>query len=175
MNEDVGLQLSEEEQGVGAGIAATEDARVDRAPEVVADDGEHATRRSGLGVRVEGDDECRLPRGEMHLHRNRGADDRAHERHELFGELAEHAAWIDRRIDARELGDERRNLDRTRAHRRGEQILLRREVTQDRGGRDAQFRRDVGECRRRESARGEHVAGGLEDLFAADARRASHR
>jgi len=175
VDEDVGLQLSEEEKSVGAGIAAAERARRDRAAKVVADDGEHASRRRGLRVRVEWNDECCLPRGEMHLHGDRGANDHADERHELFGEMAEHGARVRRCIDARKLGNEWRDLDRARAHRGGEQLLLRREVTQDRRRRDAQCRRDVGERRRGESPRGEDVAGGLEDLFAADARRASHR
>ena len=175
MDEDVRLQLSEEEQSVSARIAAADRARGDRAAKVIADDREHAARRSGFGMCVEWNDECGLSSSEMHLHGDRGADDRAHERHELLGEVTEHAARIRRRIDARELGDERRDLNRACAHRGSEQILLRGKVTQDRSRRDAQFLRDVGERRRCEPARGEDFARGLEDLFAADARRPSHR
>lgn len=167
--------MSEKEERVSARIAAADRARIDRAAEVVADHREHAPRRSGLCVRIERDDERRLPRGEMHLYGDRGADDRADERHELFCEIAEHIARIGGTVDMCELGDERRNLDRARAHRCREQILLRREVTQDRRRRDAQRRRDVGERRRRESARGEDVAGRVENLLVADPRRASHR
>lgn len=126
-------------------------------------------------MRVEGNDERRLPRREMHLHRDRGADDRADERDKLLGEAAQHDARVVRAGSARELFHERRDGDVARAHRRREKLLFRGEVPQDRRRRDAQARGDVRKRRCREAARGKGVARGMKNLFAADPRRSSHR
>ena len=175
MDEDVRLKLAEEEQRERARIGAADRPRVDGALEVAADRSEHEPRRRLRGTSIERNDERRLPRGEMHLHRDRGADDRADERDELLGETSEHDPRIHRRIDARQLFDERRHADVARAHRGAEELLLRRHVPQNRRRRDAEIVGDVGQRRGGKSAIGEGVSGGFEDLFAGDARGASHR
>lgn len=174
MDEDVRLELAEEQQRQRARIGGADDAGVDRAAEVAGGDTENAARRRVLIVRVEGNDERGLPRGLMHLHRDRGADDRADERDELLREAAQHDARIGRGIDARELVDERRDDQIARAHRRGEKLLLGREMAQDRRRGDLQLRGDVRQRRAGEAALGEGRAGGFEDLLAGDARWTSH-
>ena len=173
VNEDVRLELPHEEQGQRTRTAAADDADGDGAGEVVGDDAQRAARRARVGRRVERDDERRLPRREMHLHGDGGADDAADERDGLLREVAQHHARIARGVGASELFENRRHADLPR-HRAHEERLLRREVPQDRGGCHAEDGRDVGQRGPFEPARDKDGPGGGEDLVAVDARWTSH-
>ena len=170
MNEHVGLELADEEQRHRARVAAADHARVHGAAEVVRRDAQPAPRRRFLLMRVERNDERRR----VHVHGDRRTDGRGHERNELFGETAQHDARIGRRVDASEILDELRTGEGARAHRRREQLLLARAVTEDGRGRDVQRAGDVAEGGGGEAALGERGPGGVEDLIAGDARRAAH-
>lgn len=172
VRKDVGLQLAHEEERERAWIAAAHDAGIDAAAEVVADDPQRDPRRAPLVFRAEGKLEGGLG-GEMHLHRDRRADDPAKERDDTLGELPEHQARVLGGIHRRELVEHRRDHRSTR-HRAHEELLLRREVPQDRGGGDAEAPADVGERGAVEPAGDEDRAGGIEDLVAGDARWAAH-
>lgn len=173
MNEDVRLELSHEEQGQRTRTAAADDAGRNGAGEVVGDDAQRAARRARVGCRVERNDERRLPRREMHLHSDGGADDAADERDRLLGEMAQHDARIGRSVGARKLFEECRHADLS-GHRAHEERLLGREVPEDRGGCHADDGGDVGQRGALEPARDKHGAGSGEDLIAVDARWASH-
>lgn len=173
MDEHVRLELAHEEQRERTRITGTDDAGVHRAAEVVGDDGDRTARRTVVRRGVEGDDQRGLPRRQVHLHRDRGADDAPHERNHLFRESAQHDARILGRIRAGELLEKDRHAD-LRAHGAGEEILLRRKVPQDRGRRHADALADVRERRPIEAPSHENGSRSLEDLIAVDARRASH-
>ena len=101
------------------------------------------------------------------------AQDALRKRDELLGNVAKHDPRIRTGIDRRELHDEPRRLHR-QMHRLGEQLLLRRDVTEDGRRSDLQLARDVGERRRLIAFRGEDVARDGEELIAVDGRRTAH-
>lgn len=170
MKEDVSLELAEEEERERARIGFADGAGADRAREVVREDADDPARRDLLVLRIERHDD----RGRVHLYGDRGTDDAAEERDHPARELAQDDARIRGSVEAGDGRDEVGGHDAPVAHRRGEELLLRGEVAQDRRGRDAEGARDVGERRRGEPAGTERAAGGLEDLIGGDARRASH-
>lgn len=170
MDEDVGLQLAEEEEGQRPGVDAADRARGDGSAEVFGEDADRAVRGDLLVMGVEGDHEGRR----MHLHRDGRADDCAEERDHTPGEVAQDGARVRGRVEIRERCDELRHLDRARAHRGVEEGLLGLEVTEDGRGRDIQGAGDVREGGGREAARGEGGPGGVEDLGASDARGSAH-
>ena len=170
MKEDVGLELADEEDGQRARIGFADHAGADRAREVVGEDADGVTRRDFLVLRIERHDQ----RGRVHLHRDRGADDGGEERDHAPRELGQHDARIGRGVERQHGRDEIRRGDGAAAHRRVEELLLRIEVAEDRGGRDVDLGGNLRESGGREAARAEVAAGGGEDLIARDARRASH-
>ena len=170
MKEDMGLELAEEEQGERARICLADDTGANGPGEVVGEDPDRAARWNLLVLRIEGHDDG----GRVHLHGNRGADDVAEEGDHPAGKLTEDDTRIGGCVESGDGGDEVGRGDAAIAHRRGEQLLLRREVAEDRRGRDVERAGDVGQRRRREAAGTERDARGLEDLIARDARRASH-
>ncbi len=170
MGEDVGLEMTDEEQRERARVAFADDAGVHRAAEVIGGNAQAAARRRLFLLGVEGNDQRRG----MHVHGDGRADDGGHERNELLGEPAQDDLRIGRRVDAGQLLDELGDGERARAHRRREQLPLGRAVAEDRRRRDLQRAGDIGERGRREAAVGERSPGGVEDLIAGDARRAAH-
>jgi hypothetical protein len=170
MQKHVSLELSEEEQGQGAGIGGADGAGFHRPGEVVGEDADGAARRDLLVARIEGEHERRR----VHLHGDGGADDSAEERHHAQGELAQHDARLGRGIELGQGEDELRHGDGARAHRRVEESLLGIEVPEDGRGRDFQRRGDVRQRRGGEAARAEGGPRGIEDLIATDAWWSAH-
>jgi hypothetical protein len=171
MKEDVGLELADEEERERARIGLADDAGADGAGEVVGEDADRAARRDLLVGRVEGDHQRRR----MHLHGDRGTDDAAEERDHPARELAQDDARIRGGVERRDGRDEVRRDDAAVAHRGPEELLLRAEVPEDGRRRDAELARDIRKGRGRKTARAECAAGGVEDLFAGNARRAAHQ
>jgi hypothetical protein len=173
VEEDVSLERAHEEQRRGAGIADAQPSRARGAAEVVGHDGEAAARRavrlierqyqrSGGGVSVHGHDDA-------------AGDDALGERNELGGDAAEDQAGVDVGRRRGQLADCRGNLDgRAAVHGVVEEGVLRADVAEKRRRGDAELAGDVGQGRRGITLRGEDAAGGVDDLFAADARRAAH-
>lgn len=174
MNEDVGVQLGDEEQGQRARVGLAEAARLHGAGEVADHDGEAAARRALFIVRVERNDHRGLPRVLVHLHGDGRTDDLHDERDELLGEAAQDDARIGIARRAAELLDIRGHADVRAAHGRGEEGLLGVEVAEDGGRRDAERPGDVGQRGAAESLLREDGAGGVEKLLAADAWWSSH-
>lgn len=165
MQKDVGLELSEEEQGQGAGIGVADRARFHGPGEVIGEDADGPARRDLLVARVERQHERRG----VHLHGDGGADDAAEERHHAQREPAQYDARIGRGIELGQGEDELRHGDGPRAHRRVEESLLGIEVAKDGRGGDFQRRGDVGQGRGGEAAGAEGRPSGVEDLIATDA------
>lgn len=110
----------------------------------------------------------------MHVHRDDGRDDPGQERDELSREAAEHDARIliaGERLEHVERG---RQLDIAGLHRLDEELLLRLDVAEERGRRDVQLTRDVGQRRRFEALPREDGAGRGEQLGPLDGGRTSH-
>ena len=110
----------------------------------------------------------------MHVNRQVLGDGVGDEGDELFGQAAQYHARILGAAGGLEMDDRRRHLDVPRAHGRGEEGLLGVGVAEEGGGSDAELFGDVGERRGLVALRGEDAAGGLEQSFAGDRRRASH-
>lgn len=174
MDEDVRLELAHEEQRHRPRAAAADRAGVHGPAEVVGEDAQAAARRRFGAAGIERHDDGGLARAEVHLHGDGGADHVLHERHDLLGETAQDDARVCGAVDGRQLFDARRDGDLASARGGGEELLLRGEVPQKRGRRDADFAGHVGQRRAGEAARGEGPAGGVEDLIAADARWTAH-
>lgn len=172
VGEDVRLQLAHEEERERARVAAAHGAGVDAAAEVVADHANGHARRALLVFGAERQLESGL-RGEVHLHRDRGADDAADERDDLMREVTQHDARVFGSVGGGEIVEEGRDHGAAR-HRAHEELLLGREVAQDRGGGHAEGAADVGEGGAVEAAGDEDRTGSVEDLVAGDARWASH-
>ena len=170
MEEDVSLELAEEEERQRARLGAADRAGFHGAREVIGEHADHAARRHFLIARIERHDQ----RGGVHLHGDRGADDVGEERDQALRELGEHDARVGFRIELRQREHEVRNGDRARGHGGAEERLLGVEVPEDGLGGDVEGFGDVGQRRRREPARLERGAGGVEDLRARDARGTAH-
>ena len=168
------MKLADEEQGHGAGVGLADDAGLHSSAEVVRDQPQGPSRRRFLGCGIERHDQRGLPRAHVHLHGDRGADHRLQKRHDLLGERAQDHARVGGVVGLNELLERRGKTELSRAHRRGEQLLLRREVAQDRRGSDVETAGDVGEGGRGKPPLGERGPGGFEDLFAGNARRTAH-
>ena len=111
----------------------------------------------------------------MHGHDDAASDDALGEGDELRGQTSEDDARVGVAGRGRKLRDRRRQLDgRAAAHGLGEKRVLGVDVPQQRGGGDAELPGDVGQRGGGEAFVGEDAAGGIEDLIAADARRATH-
>lgn len=169
MDEDVGVQLRDEEQRQRARIGLAETAGLHGAGEVADDDVQPAARGALFVVRVERNDHRGLPRVLMHLHGDGGPDHIHDEGDDLLGEAAQHDARIGVAGRAAELLDVRRHADVGAAHGRGEEGLLRVEVTEDGRGGHAERLRDVGQRSAAEAFLREDGARGVEELLAADA------
>jgi hypothetical protein len=169
MEEDVALQRSHEEQRRGARVADAQASGGGGAAEVVGDDGEAAARRA-VGVGIERQDQ----RGVLR-HDDMAADHPLRERHELLGDPAQDHPRVFGTRRGRQNEDAGRRLDDLRAvHGFGEQLILRPDVAEERRGGDAQLAGDVGQGGGGEAFGGEDAPGGVEELIAADARRAAH-
>jgi hypothetical protein len=173
MEEDVALQRSHEEQRGRLRIAHAQPARRRGAAEVAGHDGEAAARRA---VRlIEGQYQRSAPRVSVHGHDDATGDDALGEGDELRGNAAEDDARVGLAGRARQIADRRRNLDGlAAAHRFGEERVFGVDVAQERGGGDAELAGDIGEGGGGEPLGAEDATGGVEDLVAADARRAAH-
>ena len=170
MDEDVRLELPQEEESQRVRIGPSHGAGSHRAREIVGQQAQRAARWDLVVVRIKGHDHGRG----VHLHGDGGTNDGAEEWHQASREIAEGLAGIGLRVELRQGRDELRGGDGPRAHGGVEQHLLRVEVAEDGRRRDVQRLGDVAERRRRESARAEGAAGGVEDLFAGDARGSAH-
>ena len=174
MEEHVSLQRSHEEQGGGLRIADAQPSGRRGTAEVAGDDGEAAPRRA-VAARIEREDQRGALRAGVHGDHDVRSDGRLGEGNELFGHAAEHRARIGVAGRIGELADAGRRLDHVDApHGLGEEGVFGIDVTEERGGSDAELAGDVGQGGGGESLGGEDVAGGLEDLIAPDARRAAH-
>jgi len=172
MEEHVALQRSHEKQRRRLRIADAQASRRRGAAEIAGDDGKPAARRA---VRlIEGQYQRSAPRVSVHGHDDAAGDDALGERDELGGDAAEHHARVGLAGRLRQVANHRRQLDGAAVHRLAEQRVLRLHVPEQRGGGDAELAGDVGQRSGGEALGGEDAAGGLEDLIAADARRASH-
>jgi hypothetical protein len=170
MDEHIRLQLPEEEERERLRVERANGSGGNRASEVLAEDPDRAPGRDLLCLRIEGNDD----RGRMHLHRNRGPDDRCEKRHHSSREVAEHHSGIGRRIEVCKRGNEFRHDDRARAHGGVEQSLFRFEVAKDRCRRHFEDRGDIGQRRSCETASRECDACRIENLVAGNAWRAAH-
>ena len=112
----------------------------------------------------------------MHRHHEPRLDHAFHKGNEPLGQIAQDFARIClRRVDGREVEHALGRLDLIGAlHRRTEQRFLRLGMPQERGRRHAQLGSDVGERGGREAFRRKDAAGAVQELFAADGRRAAH-
>lgn len=170
MKEDVGLKLAEEEQRESLGIGAADGAGLHGPGEVVGEEAQHAAGRNLIVARTERHDDRRR----VHLHGDGGTDDGAEKGDQATGEIAQRFARIRSRIELRESRDELRHDDGACAHGDVEQLLLGVEVPEDGRGSDVEHLGDVAEGGRGETASAEGLSGGVEDLFARDARWSSH-
>jgi hypothetical protein len=173
MKKDVRLQRSHEEKRRGSRIAHAQNAGFLRAPEVVRDDRQAASRRRIRVARIERQNDRRL-RARVHVDSEILGQRPSDERHELLRHVAEDDSGIGVRVNRRQLNDERGNRERLRAHRRTEQRLLRRVMTQDRGCGHFQLSTDVGQRRLLESLRCEDAARGVQEMRGTDRRRPAH-
>jgi len=110
----------------------------------------------------------------VHVNGDDGRDDAGEEGDELAGELPQHDAWVlftRQRLEDVERG---RQLDVATFHRLEEQLLLRFDVAEQRGGRDVQLGRNVGQRRGFEAFPREDGAGRREQLGSLDRGRPSH-
>ena len=173
MEEHVALQRSHEEQRGRLRIADAQPSRRSGAAEVAGDDGKPAARRA---VRlIEGQYQRSAPRVSVHGYDDAAGDDALGEGNELGGDAAEDDARVGLARRTHQIADGRRNLDRlAAAHGLGEERVLGVDVAEERGGGDAELAGDVGQRGGGEALGGEDTAGGLDDLIAADARRAAH-
>lgn len=172
VGEDVALQRAHEEERGGAGIRHVHRAGGVGAPEVIGDRGVRALRRT-VAVRIEGEDDGRALR--VHGHDDAGGDDVGDERHDLVRDAGENDARIALRVDRAQLEDDRWRTDEHAAlHRQAEELLLRADVTEERGGRDAELAADVGQGGGLEAFSRKDAASGLDDLFPGDRRRPAH-
>jgi hypothetical protein len=175
VDEDVGLEMADEQQRQGLGVGAgADDPGLGGPLEVGGEDTQGAARRRFLRRGVEGDDERGLPGAQVHLHGDGGANHVLQEGDELLGEAPEHDPGVGIGRNAGQLDDGLGQEVLPGAHGREEELLLRGEVAQDRGGGDVQGAGDVGQGRRVEPALDEGRSGGVEDLCLGDARWAAH-
>ena len=170
--EHVGVKRAEEEAGCGAGVRDPDAAGIARAGEIGLDDAKRAAGRRIVGLAVER--EANFGGALVHVDRDDGRDDAGEERDELSHELAQHHARILFAGERVQMVDRRRQLDVAGLHRLEEQLLLRLDVAEERGRRDLQLARDVGQRRRLEALPGEDAARRREQLGSLDRRRAAH-
>ena len=171
MNEHVRVQRADEEQRARSRVVRAQHAGGSGAAEVVGEDAQPAARRAVFALRVE----RHLERGSMEGDDEMRGDDGAREGDELLRDAAEHDARIGRRVDTRQLFDDRRKAHLIAGgHALGEQALLRFDVAEDRRRRHAKGRGDVGERGRFVALGEEDGARGLEELLARDPRLSAH-
>jgi hypothetical protein len=173
MDEDVRLQRSHEQKRCCAGIANVQSAGGFGAAEVLGDNLETLARRRVRVARIEWQDDRSLRAGE-HVYGEVLGKRPLHERNELLSETSQDDAGIRRRINLRQLQDERRNRDASRRHRCREQRVFCREVPKHRGRRHVQLTSDVGQRRGLESLVREDLPGGVQQAVALNDGRASH-
>jgi hypothetical protein len=111
----------------------------------------------------------------MHGHDDAAGDDALGEGDELLGDAPKNQARVRVGRRAHQLANGGGDLDGlAAAHRLGEERVFGDGVAEQRGGRHAELAGDVGQGGGGEALGGENAAGGVEDLIAADARRAAH-
>lgn len=110
----------------------------------------------------------------MHVHGDDGRDDAGEKRNQLVRELTQHDARVFVAGERIEHADRRRQLDVARLHRLEEERLLRLDVAEERGRRDLQLVRDIGQRGGLEAFPGEDAPGCREELGPLDGGRASH-
>jgi len=173
MEEDVGLQRSHEEERGGAGILHPEHAGRRGALKVVRDGGQGTARRARFVARVERKNDRRA-RALMHVHRNVFADRLLQEWDGLLRQPAKNDSRIRGGIGGGQFENELGRSHARGPHRLREEGLLAGGVTEQRGWRDLQLRRDGGQSGCFESLLGEDPPSGLQELRALDRRRAAH-
>lgn len=170
--EHVCVKGTEEETGGGAVVRDPDAACIARAGEVRLDDAQRAARRRIAGLAIERQEN--LGRALVHVHGDDGRDDAGEERNELVRELAQHDSRVFVAGQRLQVVDRRRQFDVARFHRLEEELLLRLDVPEERGRRDVQLLRDVGQGGRFEALPREHAARRREQLGALDRSRAAH-
>lgn len=111
----------------------------------------------------------------MHGHDDAAGDDALGERDELLGDAPEDDARIGLARRAHQFADRGGDFDRfAAAHRLGEERVLGDGVAEQRRGRHTELAGDVGQRGGGKALGGKNAAGSVEDLIAADARRATH-
>ena len=174
MKEHVSLERAHEEQRGGARIADAQPSRGRGAAEIADQDGKAAARRA-VTARVEGEDQRRALRVGVHGHDDVRADDGLGKGDEFLGDAAEDGARIGVAGRGGQVADAGGGLDDVRAaHGLGEELLLGADVAEEGGGGDVELAGDVGQGGGGEALGAEDATGGVDDLIAADARRASH-
>lgn len=173
MQKDVGLERSHEKQRGGAWIADAQHAGGGGAPEVAGDDAQPAARRRVVALGVEWQNERRL-RAVVHVDGEVLRDRGLREGDESLGDLAQDGARIGGGVDGLQRGDEIGNANLAAANGGDEEFVLGAGVAEDRGGRDAKLRGDVGEGGGLVALGHEDAARGVEDLLAGNPRWAAH-
>lgn len=172
VNEDVRDERTNEKKCCGARVVDFDDAGRFGSAEIARQNFFSAARRTVIAARIERQHQRRIA-ALMHRDHHVLGDRLARVRYPLLGQLAQDDSRIRRRVDFVEAEDARRQRDAS-AHRGIEEGLLRFEMAQQRGRRDMQLGGDIRQRRRGEAALGKHDACGVEDLIAADDRRAAH-
>ena len=170
VQKDVRLERPHEEQRRRARVANADDARLGGAAEVALDDVQAAAGRTVGGLGVERDDERGLG---VHVDRDVQADHFLGEGDELLGDAAQHEARVGARVNLLQVGDDGRQAAAA-GHGLEEELLLRLDVAQERGGGDAELSGDVGQGGVAETLGGEDAAGDVQEPIAGDGGRASH-
>jgi len=173
MEEDVGLQRSHEEERRGARISDAERTGRRGALKVVGDRRQGTTRRTRFVARVERKNDRRA-RALMHVHRDVFADRLLQEWDGLLRHPAKNDSRIRGGIGRRQFQNELRSRHARGPHRLREEGLLAGGVTEQRGRRDLQLRRDIGQGGRFESLLGEDPPSGFQELLALDRRGTAH-
>lgn len=168
------MELADEQKRQRVGVALSNDTGLHGAAEVVGNHPEGASRRCLFRGRVERNDQRGLSGAHVHLHRDRRADHRLQERHYLLRESAKDNRRSGGGVAQDEILESFREAQLPPAHRRGKELLLGREVTEDRSRRDAELSGDVRQGGRRETALGECGLCGVENVFAANTRGTTH-
>ena len=173
MEKNVRLQCAHEQERRGARVANAQHSRRLGTLEVVGDNLQAALRRSVAIARVEWKNDRRLGT-RVHVDGKVLRERVLHERHELLRQAPKHDSRVFRRVRTGQLENEWGNLNPPRLHRRREQGLLGRKVTEDGGRRHVHFGRDVGERRGLESLVREHLPGSVQKTVSLNDCRPAH-
>ena len=170
--EDIRVKGAEEETGSGALVGDLDASGIAGTGKVRLDDPQRAPWRRIVGFPIER--QPNLGGALVHVNGDHGRDDAGEKWDQLARKLPENGSRILFPGQRLEHVERRRQLDVARLHRLEEELLLRLDVAEERGGRDVQLARDVGQRRRLEALPGEDAAGRGEQLGPLDGCRASH-